>query len=1243
MASNEEPRSLGPNAWLVEELAQNYKDNPKSVPEDWRHLFSDAEGSPAATPSPDSPAAALNADSPAPPTDFPNGSKSNGASSSATVPPAPAAPAAAPPAEAPESSPAAPKVLDSVKEAAPELGTPLRGAAARIVTNMEASLSVPTATSFREVPAKLLEINRKVLNNHLKRVRGGKVSFTHIIGYAIVRAIREEVPAMASSYAVGSDGKPRVVQSGQINVGIAVDQAKSDGSRSLIVPVLKDTQNMSFSQFLETYEAAIAKVRSNNLKVDDLMGANVSITNPGTIGTIQSVPRLMPGQGLIVGLGGIGYPTEYQAADPVTLAELGISKIMTISSTYDHRIIQGAESGLFLKRVHELLLGEHNFYSEIFGDMRVPYEAVQWRKDAVSSNNDVDMAIAKQHGVNTLINQYRVRGHLIANTNPLSDGPKETHPELDPATFGLTIWDLDRRFLTGTTEGIYAAIDGVAKQMKLGDILGVLRDAYCRTVGVEYMHIADPTEKRWIQEQVEVPAPRLDREDLHHILERLSTAEAFEKFLAARYVGQKRFGLEGAESAVPILDAILSDAADAGIERGIIGMAHRGRLNVLTNIMKKGHRDLFKEFEGAVDQEAIQGSGDVKYHLGFTGSHTSRNGNAVEVELAANPSHLEAVDPVVIGMARAYMDQSDAGNYPILPILIHGDAAFAGQGVVAETLNLSQVKGYKVGGTIHLIINNQLGYTTAPHHSRSSEYSTDVAKMVQAPIIHVNADDPEACVRVAQLAFAYRQRFNKDVVIDMIGYRRHGHNEGDDPSYTQPVMYRKIGERPSARTLFTQALIDRGELSIEEAEKAIEYFQQLLQLALDDTRESAPPEGILAKPSPPPVGVLPHVDTSVPRETLDTVYEALSFVPEGFEVHPKLARQFVARDKMWASGEVDWALGEAFAYGSLLVEGTSVRLAGQDSRRGTFAHRHATLSHYQDGSEFTPLAELGDDDTDFWVYDSTLSEYAGLGFEYGYSLVDPDCLTLWEAQFGDFVNGAQIIIDQFLVAAEDKWNEASPLVMLLPHGYEGQGPEHSSGRLERFLLLCAEDNIQVANPTTSAQLFHLLRRQIVRDINKPLVVFTPKSGLRAKYSRNSVDQFTSGSFEEVLEPSPVERATAVGRVVFASGKVAAEAEQYRDDNDISAAVVRVEQLYPWPFDDIAAALSRYPNATEIVWLQEEPENMGAWNSVKGRLYEAHGDTHKIRRVSRTESGSPATGSRAIHMQEQASLLRRAFQ
>jgi 2-oxoglutarate dehydrogenase E1 component len=1116
--------------------------------------------------------------------------------------------------------------------------------AARIVTNMEASLEVPTATSFREIPAKLLEVNRRVLNNHLRRVRGGKVSFTHLIGYAVVRAVAKTVPNLNNTYTTDSDGKPRLVRNTDINLGIAVDQEKADGSRSLIVPVIKGAQNLSFAEFVDAYEALINKVRGNKLTVDDLTGATVTLTNPGTIGTVQSVPRLMPGQGAIIGVGAIGYPAEYQAADPKLVAQLGISKIIAITSTYDHRIIQGAESGLFLKKVHELLLGQDRFYVDVFADMGVPYEAVQWRTDqAVTGDDENEGAIAKQMAVSTLVNQYRVRGHLIANTNPLAETAPKNHPELDPSTYGLTIWDLDREFLTGNKDGIYAAVGGAAQRMKLGDILSVLRDAYARTVGVEYMHIADPNQKRWIQEQVEGQSFALNREQQHHVLERLSAAEALEKFLATRYVGQKRFGLEGCESAIPTLDAILSAAADDHMERAVIGMAHRGRLNVLVNILGKRYRDLFSEFEGTIDESAIQGSGDVKYHLGFEGKHTSTEGNAIDIELAANPSHLEAVDPVVVGMARAYMDESTKGDYPILPVLLHGDAAFAGQGVVAETLNLSQVRGYKVGGTVHLIINNQLGYTTAPHQSRSSEYSTDVAKTVQAPIFHVNADDPEACVRVAQLAFRFRQEFNKDVVIDLIGYRRHGHNEGDDPSYTQPLMYREIERRPSVRTLYTQLLIDRGDINLEEADEALDYFQSVLQKALVETRDQAPPAGIRAKPAPPPAGVLPHIETGVSRTVLDRVVDALTTVPPGFTVHPKLARQFAARDELWAEGQVDWAMAEAFAIGSLLDLGTSVRMAGQDTRRGTFAHRHATIHDYVTGEEHTPLAALAGPRTNFWIYDSTLSEYAGLGFEYGYSLIKPEVLVMWEAQFGDFVNGAQIIIDQYLVAAEDKWGESTGLVMLLPHGFEGQGPEHSSGRLERFLLLCAEDNIQVANVTTAAQYFHLLRRQMLRSVRKPLVVFAPKSGLRARSTRSPIEAFTSGSFEEVLDDADVADPTKVKRIVLASGKVGTEAIARRDETGaMAAAVVRVEQLYPWPFARVASAVDRYPNATEIVWLQEEPENMGSWNAVKSYLFDAHGESHEIRRVSRTESGSPATGSNAIHQQEQEELLNRAF-
>ncbi|HEY8545656.1 MAG TPA: multifunctional oxoglutarate decarboxylase/oxoglutarate dehydrogenase thiamine pyrophosphate-binding subunit/dihydrolipoyllysine-residue succinyltransferase subunit, partial [Acidimicrobiales bacterium] len=662
------------------------------------------------------------------------------------------------------------------------------------------------------------------------------------------------------------------------------------------------------------------------------------------------------------------------------------------------------------------------------------------------------------------------------------------------------------------------------------------------------------------------------------------------------------------------------------------------------NIVGKSYDQIFKEFEGTVDPNAVQGTGDVKYHLGQRGKFQSRKGNEIGVELAANPSHLEAVDPVVVGMARARQDQiNDPEAFSALPILMHGDAAFAGQGVVAETLNMSDIKGYRVGGTIHIVVNNQIGFTTTPEAARSGYYSTDVSKIVQAPIFHVNADDPEACVRVARLAFAYRQKFHKDVVIDLVGYRRYGHNEGDDPSYTQPLMYAKIDQRRSVRKLFTESLVKRGKLSLEEAEQALDDFQKRLQQALEETRQSAPPAGVRAAAPPPAVGVLPHIPTGVEREKLDRIFTGLTAWPDDFHVHPKLLRQFEVRDKVYhQEGEVDWATAEALAFGSLLLEGTDIRFAGQDSRRGTFSQRHAVLVCHQTGEEWQPLKHLDPQQGQFWIYDSLLSEYAALGFEYGYSVANKDALVIWEAQFGDFVNGAATIIDQFLVAAEDKWNQTSGLVLLLPHGYEGQGPEHSSGRIERFLTLCAEDNIQVAIPTVAGQYFHLLRRQMLRDIRKPLVVFTPKSLLRAKSARSKVDDLTRGSFEEVLDdPAALDgslRREDVRRVVLAAGKVAQDALAERAKRNVPVAIVRVEQLYPWPYDDLSNIVASYPNATELVWLQEEPANMGAWAFAQDRLAERFVDTHAILRVSRYESGSPATGSHTIHVQEQEAIL-----
>ncbi|MCU1356078.1 MAG: sucA, partial [Acidimicrobiales bacterium] len=745
------------------------------------------------------------------------------------------------------------------------------------------------------------------------------------------------------------------------------------------------------------------------------------------------------------------------------------------------------------------------------------------------------------------------------------------------------------------------------------------------------------------QRHVEGVDDRIEPEEQRHILGRLNAAEAFEKFLATKYVGQKRFGIEGAESAIPIVDAVLTSAAADGLDSAVLGMSHRGRLNVLTNIVGKRYDQLFKEFEGFIDPESTQGSGDVKYHLGQTGTFTSRTGATIPVELAANPSHLETVDPIVEGMVRAKQDLiDDPGAFSVLPLLLHGDAAFAGQGVVAETLNCSTIKGYRVGGTIHLIINNQLGFTTSPESARSSEYSTDVAKMIEAPIFHVNGDDPEACVRVARLAYAFRQEFHKDVVIDMVCYRRHGHNEGDDPSYTQPLMYKRIDARRSVRKLYTETLVKRGDISIEEAEKALDDFSVRLQTALTDTRGAKPDDEVIALPVPPAVGVLPHVITGVDQAVLDRIYTGMSTVPEGFEIHPKLAKQFETRTKMVESGEVDWATAEALAFGSLLLEGSDIRFAGQDSRRGTFSQRHAVLSDYATGTEYAPLANLDPAQGKFWIYDSLLSEYAAMGFEYGYSVVHKDALVCWEAQFGDFVNGAMIVIDQYLVAAEDKWGQTSGLVLLLPHGLEGQGPEHSSGRVERFLTLCAEDNIQVANATTSAQYFHLLRRQMKREVRKPLVVMTPKSLLRAKIARSPITQLTSGSFEELLDDPGVTDPSTIQRLVFCSGKVAYDAIARRDERSHPAAVIRIEQLYPFPYKQVSELLTRYSNVSEVVFLQEEPDNMGPRAFVNERLWPLVGEGVKYRQVSRTGSGSPATGSHAIHVQEQAQILDQAF-
>jgi multifunctional 2-oxoglutarate metabolism enzyme len=1230
--------SFGPNAWLVDDMFERFIADPESVGESWREFFADYR--PAPVPAPAPPLARAPVEAPAQPL--------------GTQPPPPAGqPGLAAPPVAP-----APKV-----EAEPE-AVPLRGAASRIAANMAASLSVPTATSVRTVPARLLEINRQILNNQLARTSGAKVSFTHLIGYAVVRAL-VEVPVLNASFVPDVDGKgaPGVLRHPHVGLGLAVDVVKDDGSRTLLVPCIKDADTLDFRSFVLAYEELIRKVHTNRVSPDDFVGTTVSLTNPGTLGTVQSVPRLMPGQGVIVGVGALGYPAGFEAADPKVLAELGIGKVVTLTSTYDHRIIQGAESGLFLAKVVDLLEGNDRFYDAVFESMGIPYEPARWRTDTSAGLGVGDATserMVKQVHVQTLINMYRVRGHLIAHLDPLEVEPSRWHPELDPLTYGLTIWDLSRQFVADGLAGREVAT--------LEEILHLLRDAYCRTLGIEYMHIADPVQKRWIQQHVEGVSQALDVEQQHHILDRLNAAEAFERFLHTRYVGQKRFGLEGAESAMVLLDTVLNEAADAGCSEVVLGMAHRGRLNVLANLVGKSYREIFEEFEGNLDPESVQGSGDVKYHKGAVGKFVARSGVPLAITMASNPSHLEAVDPVVEGMARAKQDrivsQQTAGtsgtsdpddHFPVLALLVHGDAAFAGQGVVAETLNLSGLAGYRTGGTVHVVINNQLGFTTAPQAARTSVYATDVAKMVQAPILHVNGDDPEACVRAARLAFGFRQEFHKDVVIDLVCYRRYGHNEGDDPSYTQPLMYKRIDAKRSVRKLYTEALVRRGDLTLEEAERALDDFNARLQSALDEVRAEPVRAAELVTPEPAPTPV--PVETGVPVEVLRALAHLVRAVPDGFTLHPKLVRQFSQRDQMVESGTVDWSLAEALAMGSLLAQEVDVRLSGQDTRRGTFSQRHAVLVDYATGEEYVPLAHLdnfaaggGTRPGRFTVLDSLLSEYAAVGFEYGYSVESPGALVAWEAQFGDFVNGAEIIIDNFLVAAEDKWGQQAGLALLLPHGYEGQGPEHSSARIERFLALCARGNLRVTVPSSAAQYFHLLRDQALGAGRCPLIVVTPKSMLRAVATRSPIDALAAGRFATVVDDPVLTDPLAVQRVVLSSGKVAMEALERRGERlgaggtlpGEAIAVLRVEQLYPWPEAELEAALARYANAGEVLWLQEEPDNMGAWSFVHSRLHRLLRDRYRLVHVSRPESASPATGSAAQHALEQVDLLARAI-
>jgi 2-oxoglutarate dehydrogenase E1 component len=1203
---------FGANATYVEGMLERFRSNPELVDDSWRSYFTELIGDG-------------------------NGAKPAVATTQAT--PAAAAPAPQPkPAPTPAPQPEGEAI-------------PLRGPALKIVENMERSLSVPTATSERRIPVKLLDENRRIINQHLAENDRGKASYTHLIAWAILRAL-DTFPQLNDGYTEVEGAPTRVKRTG-VNLGVAVDLTKKDGSRTLLVPNIKNANTLGFSEFLSAYDDVVKRAREGKLQVPDFQGTSVSLTNPGTIGTVASIPRLMEGQSVIVATGAIDYPAEYQAMAAEAVSQLGISKAISISSTYDHRVIQGAESGACLSRVHEFLIGKHDFYKDIFLNLGIPHAPLRWNIDRnpfFLSGDQVYEQTLKEARVIELINAYRVRGHLIADTDPLHALPILYHPELDIENYGLTIWDLDRTFIT----------DGLANResMTLREILDVLQRAYCGKVGIEYRHIQSKEEKQWIREQIRqqfVQPQPVSVEVKKRLLWKLISAEQFERFLHTKYLGQKRFSLEGCETIIPLLDCLIDGAAARGVEAITFGMAHRGRLNVLANVIGGLCERIFAAFEGSVHPEFPADEGDVKYHQGATGERLLADGRKVSLSLSPNPSHLEAVDPVVEGMVRATQDemlgQRSATREQVidlaLPVLLHGDAAFAGQGVVMETLNLAGLKGYRTGGTIHIIINNQIGFTTSPEAGRSTIYSTDVARMTQLPIFHINGDDPEAAYRVLQIALDYRQEFNKDVVLDLIGFRRLGHNETDEPSYTQPLMYARVKAHPGVRAVYAKRLIKEVVVTEEEVKSLIDERVRRYEEALANAKRKVAEEPAQSHARVEELDGSEVIATGVPAETIRSIAHKIAVVPEGFHVNPKMVGQLARRAKMGdGSIPLDWAFAEAVAFGSLVLEGNRVRLSGQDSGRGTFSQRHAVLYDTQTGKAWAPLAALRSEsnaDARFDVYDSSLSEEGVLGFEYGYSVIAQHALVLWEAQFGDFGNGAQTIIDQYIAASEDKWKQRSRLVMLLPHGYEGQGPEHSSARLERYLQLCAENNLQVCYPTTPAQYFHLLRRQVRPGMERPLVIMTPKSLLRLPAAASSIDDLSNGGFQPLIDDVEISDRDAVKRVVMCSGKVYYDlVEARRKTDDRRVAIVRMEQFYPFPLKSIREMLASYANANELVWAQEEPQNMGGWTFVQERLENLLRNCERPRFVGRSASASPATGSYSIHQKEQAELVSEAL-
>ena len=1247
----------GPNAWLIDEQFQQYSKDPDSVDKEWREYF-EKNGAPNSA---DDKSAQTSASK----TETKKAANASDAESDGTegasmkekqesretkvtenvAETRKKSEKANRPADAKQGSDSP---LDRIGEQ-PEAGSKkLKGMFKAIAKNMEESLEIPTATTVRDMPVKLMWENRQMINDHLKRTRGGKISFTHIIGYALVKATQIH-PAMNVRYEE-EDGKPTVVQPEHINRGLAIDLPQKDGERALVVAAIKECEGKSFAEFVEAYEDIVKRSRNGKLTMDDFSGVTINLTNPGGIGTRHSIARLTKGSGSIIGVGSMDFPAEFAGASNDRLAELGVGRLVTLTSTYDHRVIQGAESGEFLRTISQLLVDD-KFWDQIFESMQVPYAPLRWAQDMPNTGIDKNTRVIE------LIEAYRSRGHLLADTNPLrwhQPGlPTPDHRDLDMETHGLTIWDLDRTFNVGGFGG--------KERMTLREVLTRLRAAYTLKIGAEYTHILDRDERAWLRDRLEAGMPKPTTAEQKYILQKVNAAEAFENFLQTKYVGQKRFSLEGAETLIPLMDSIIDTGADQGLDEVVIGMPHRGRLNVLFNIVGKPLAQIFKEFEGDMNGGQLGGSGDVKYHLGADGKHIQMFGdNEIKVKLAANPSHLETVNPVAVGITRALQDEIDNGGdgddaYPVMPVLLHGDASFTGLGVVQETINLSRLRGFAVGGTIHIVVNNQVGFTTTPDSGRSTFYSTDIAKGFDCPVFHVNGDDPEAVVWVGQMAAEYRRAFGKDAFIDLICYRKRGHNEADDPSMTQPVLYDRIGKHQSVRESYTNELVGRGDLSEEDAEKAARDFNDQMESVFSEVK-NADDDGPKKQTGITDSQELAHgLDTSITADEVAEIGKAFTNVPDGFELHKRVKKVATSREKMSTEGKIDWAFGELLAFGSLADQGKLVRVAGEDSRRGTFTQRHAVLFDPATGQEYNPLHELAQSKGNggrFLIYNSALTEYAGMGFEYGYSVGNQDALVAWEAQFGDFANGSQTIIDEYLSSGEAKWGQLSSLVLLLPHGYEGQGPDHSSARIERYLQLCAEGSMTVAQPSEPANHFHLLRRQALGKMKRPLVVFTPKSMLRNKAAVSAVEDFTDvKAFRSVInDPNLVDRnnkkvgdTDKVKHIILCSGKIYWDLEKERQKQERDdVAIVRIEMLHPIPFNRLDEAFKMFPNAEEVRFVQDEPANQGPWPFLHEHLPELVPDMPKMERVSRRAQSSTATGIAKVHQMEQKALIEEAF-